>query len=148
MITTAPATSRADSSLTGFGNENISRTFMTPPVPRRIACPQYTTESVGFGQRECGRLARRRSTASAVHAASAAKFTIVPTSRRCRPETAAAPSGGWGERGRPRCSSMSLLGGDRLQHRELGRPPRGPEPGEHSGDPADDQEDGELRDRG
>src|SRR5437868_12653046 len=77
----------------------------------------------------------------------AATLTIVPTTRRCLPDTAAAPGRVRGEWGRPRRSDISLLGDDGSQDGELRRPPCGPQAGEHPGDPAHDEEDGELSDR-
>src|SRR5436305_3013205 len=74
-------------------------------------------------------------------------LTIVPTTRRCLPDTAAAPARVRGEWGRPRRSDLSLLADDRTQDGELRRPPCGPQAGEHAGDPADDEQDGELGDR-
>src|SRR2546421_4094618 len=77
----------------------------------------------------------------------AAMLTIVPTTRRCLPDTAAAPGGVRGEWGRPRRSDISLFGDDGSQDWELRRPPCGPQAGEHAGDPAHDEQDGELGDR-
>src|SRR6266700_845160 len=77
----------------------------------------------------------------------AAMLTIVPTTRRCLPDTAAAPERVRGEWGRPRRSDISLLGDDRSQDGELRRAPCRPQAGEDAGNPADDEQDGELADR-